>query len=359
MTGEDDMDRLEGLMKEFTEAPGVSGDEQRVAVLMERELSAICEIGKDRLGSVIARLEGERGGPKVMLAAHMDEIGLMVSHFTGRFIRFNTLGGWWSPRLIGLPVRIFSSSREIKGVVASRSPFSMDKEERDRPVKVKDLFIDVGLTGKQKPETLGIRPGDPVVPDFPFTVLHGGRAYMAKAWDDRAGCLAVVEAMRRLKRYKLGCELYGVGTVQEEVGIRGAVTSGHAVGPDVCLAVDVNIAQDLPGAPEGSEEKLGSGVSICVYDATLIPNRKLRDRVVAVAEKSRVPYHFSAVPYGGTDGGRVHLNQSGVPTLVIGIPTRYIHSPAGIICRKDFDNAVKLLVETIRTFDRGTVEGLT
>lgn len=347
------------MMKRFTEAMGVSGAEGEVFDLMKEELGEAADIERDGLGSFIGRLKGGAESPRIMLAGHMDEIGMMVSHFTGCFIRFNTLGGWWSPRLIGLPVRIRTSKKDISGVIASRSPFHMEKEERDKPFKAKDLFIDIGLAGKQKPEKLGIRPGDPVVPDFPFTVLEGGKTYMAKAWDNRAGCMAVVEAMKRLKKYKLPNAVYGVGTVQEEVGIRGAVTSGHAVSPDVCFAVDVNVAQDLPGSPEGSVEKLGGGVSICVYDATLIPNVKLRDHVAAVAERKKIPYHFSAIPFGGTDGGKVHLNDSGVPTLVLGIPTRYIHSSAGILARKDFDNTVRLIVEVVRTLDGKTVAGLT
>ncbi|MCU0639572.1 MAG: M42 family metallopeptidase [Candidatus Krumholzibacteria bacterium] len=351
------MDRVEELMKRFTGAMGVSGAEEEVFGLMKKELEPIAEISRDRLGSFIGRLKGGPRGPRIMLAAHMDEIGLMVSHFTGNFIRFNTLGGWWNPRLIGLPVRIRTSKKDIMGVVASKSPFHMDKEERDRPMKSKDLYIDVGLTGKKKPESLGIRPGDPVVPEAPFTVLEGGGTYMAKAWDDRAGCVALVEIMRRLSKYKLPNAVYCAGTVQEEVGLRGAVTSGHSIAPDLCFAIDVNIAQDLPGSPDGSVESLGAGVSICVYDATLIPNVRLRDHVAAVAERKKIPHHFSAIPFGGTDGGKVHLNEAGVPTLVIGIPTRYIHSQAGILCRKDFDNTVKLMVEVVRTLDGKTVGG--
>ncbi len=351
------MDRIEELMKKFTEAMGVSGAEQQVYGLMKDELEPVAEIGRDKLGSFIGRLKGGRERPRIMLAAHMDEIGLMVSHFTGNFIRFNTLGGWWNPRLIGMPVRIRTPKKDIMGVVVSKSPFHMDNEERDRPLKTRDLYIDVGLTGKRKPDSLGIRPGDPVVPEASFMILDGGRTYMAKAWDDRAGCLAVVEIMKKLARYKLPNALFCAGTVQEEVGLRGAVTSGHSIAPDLCFAIDVNIAQDLPGSPEGGVEKLGAGVSICVYDATLIPNVKLRDHVAGVAEKKKIPHHFSAIPFGGTDGGKVHLNESGVPTLVLGIPTRYIHSSAGILCRKDFDNTVRLMVEVIRTLDEKTVGG--
>jgi putative aminopeptidase FrvX len=293
-----------------------------------------------------------------MLAAHMDEIGFMVSYFTGRFIRFNTLGGWWPPRILGLPVRIRTSRGDVPGVIASKSPFHMEEKERKEPLKDKDLFIDVGLSGKKSPESLGIRPGDPVVPNIPFTVLKGGKTYMAKAWDDRIGCVMVIEALRRMAKLRLTNSVYGVGTVQEEVGIRGAVTSGHKINPDVCLTLEVTVAQDIPGSPEGSTEKLGSGASICVYDATLIPNTKLRDLVAGVAEKSGIPYHFSAIPFGGTDGGKVHLNESGVPTLVIGVPTRYIHSAAGIIHRKDFDSALRLVVEVVKKLDEKTVQKL-
>lgn len=352
------MDSTEKLLKEFTEATGVSGAEGDIYALMKKHLGSITEVSRDRLGSFIGKLSKGKDSPRIMLAAHMDEIGLMVSHFTGNFIKFNTLGGWWPPRLVGLPVNIITGKGDIPGVVSSRSPFLMEKEERDKPLKAKDMFIDVGLTGKKKPESLGIRPGDPVVPVFPFTVLHGGKTYMAKAWDDRIGCAAICQVMHKLAKAALPNSVYAVGTVQEEVGIRGAATSGHAVAPDVCFAIDVNIARDLPGSSDGEPEKLGGGVSICVYDATLIPNTKLRDLVASIADRNRIPYHFSAIPFGGTDGGRIHLNEAGVPTLVIGIPTRYIHSAAGIVLRKDFDNTVKLLVEVTKALNAKTVAGL-
>lgn len=352
------MDRIERLLKEFTEAAGAPGAEQEVFALMREHLAPIAEVDRDRLGSLIARLARGLDAPRIMLAAHMDEVALMVSHFTGAFVRFNTLGGWWPPRLVGMPVRIRTRSGDVVGVVASKSPFVMEKDERDKPLRAKELFIDVGLPAKGRPQSLHIRPGDPVVPVFPFTVLAGGGAYLAKAWDNRIGCAVIVEAMRALSRGKVACCVYGVGTVQEEVGIRGAVTSGHSVAPDVCIVIDVNIAQDIPGAPEESPEALGAGASICVYDATLIPNTKLRDLVAGIADRAKIRYHFSAVPFGGTDGGRIHLNAAGVPTLVIGIPARYIHSAAGIVHRRDFDSAVKLVTAAVRALDRKAVASL-
>ncbi len=352
------MDRIEELLKEFTEAVGVPGSEKAVADLMTRHLSPVAAVEKDRLGSVIARLTGAREKPKVMLAAHMDEVGFMVSHFAGSFVKFNPLGGWWGPMMLGLPVTIRTSRGDVPGVIVSKNPFEMDEEQRKAPLKAKDLFIDVGLIGKKSPETLGIRPGDPVAPRFDFTMLPAGRTYMAKAWDDRVGCVMIVEAMRALSKLKLPNAVYGAGTVQEEVGTRGAVTSAFTVGPDVAFILEVDIAQDTPGSGEGSLARLGGGVSIYVYDATLIPNTKLRDHVVAVAERKKIPFQYSAVPVGGTDGGRVHLTAGGVPTMVIGVPARHIHSAAGIICRKDFDNAVKLVIEVVKTLDAKTVSAL-
>lgn len=352
------MDRIEQMMKEFTEASGPPGFEGEIAGMMEMYLSPVAGISRDKLGSFIAQLNNGQAGPKVMLVAHMDEIGFMVSYFSGRFIKFNTLGGWWPQRLLGLPVSILTSRGNVRGVIASKSPFHMDKKDLETPPKMKDLFIDIGLTGKKTPAGLGIKPGDPIVPHAPFEILGSGKAYMAKAWDNRIGCVIVIEVLKRLSRAKLPNAVFGVGTVQEEVGLRGAITSGRSINPDVCIAVDVNIAQDIPGAPDGSTELLGAGPSICVYDATLIPNTKLRDLVVSVAEKNKIPYHFSAIPFGGTDGGKVHLNESGVPTLVVAVPTRYIHSAAGIVNRKDFDNTVKLLVEVIRALNEKRVRSL-
>jgi putative aminopeptidase FrvX len=352
------MDRIETLMREFTEATGIPGFEQDIFKLMEAHLSPIAEIEKDKLGSCIARLKGKRERPKVMLAAHMDEIGFLVSHFSGSFVRFNTLGGWWYPRMIGLPVTIRGSRGEVPGVIASKNPFEMEEEERKGPFKAKDLYIDVGLFGSKSPESIGIRPGDPAAPSFPFMILQGGRSYMAKAWDDRLGCVMIVEVLGRLAKRKLPNAVYGVGTVQEEVGIRGAVTSGFQTNPDVCLILEVDIAQDTPGSSGDSPGRLGKGVSIYVYDATLIPNTKLRDHVVSVAKRNKIPYQYSAVAAGGTDGGRVHLTAAGVPTIVLGVPTRHIHSAAGIVCRKDFDSAVKLVTEVVSTLDEKTVAAL-
>ncbi|MBD3178725.1 MAG: M20/M25/M40 family metallo-hydrolase [Candidatus Latescibacteria bacterium] len=352
------MDRIEKMMKEFTEASGVSGDEGEVFSLMEKHLAGAVEVSRDKLGSFIGKLSSGPDEPRIMLAGHMDEVGMMVSHFSDNYIKFNPVGGWWTPRMIGLPVRIKAAERVIPGVIASKSPFQMEADQRKKIPKKKELFIDIGLNSDEKVEEQGIRPGDPVVPDVPFTPLINGNTYMAKAWDNRIGCMAVVEVLRRLSKKSPPCAVYGVGTVQEEVGLRGAETSVHYVNPDVCLAVDVGIAQDIPGAPRGGMDKLGKGVSISVYDASLIPNRALRDLVVSVAEKEKIEHYFSATPYGGTDGGKFHLSRAGVPTIVMSVPTRYIHSGGGILDRRDFESTVELLAKLIMKLDSDTVSSL-
>jgi endoglucanase len=218
-------------------------------------------------------------------------------------------------------------------------------------VEKKDMYIDVGASNETEArETLGIRPGDPIVPDSPFRLMANPRLAMAKAWDDRVGCALVVDTLRQLKSLGHPNTVYGVGTVQEEVGLRGARTSVDVVA----------IAGDTPGVkPEEAAEKLGKGPSILVYDGSMIPNRRLRDLTVEAAEAEGIPYQFGMVAGGGTDAGAIHVYAGGVPSLVIGVPCRYIHSHTGIIHLDDYDNAVRLLTAVIRRLDQQATERLT
>ncbi|MGB9561958.1 MAG: M42 family metallopeptidase, partial [bacterium] len=219
-------------------------------------------------------------------------------------------------------------------------------------------FIDIGVTSSdpELPKKLGIRPGDPIVPESNFRILANGKMYLAKAWDDRIGVAAVIEAIRALNEREHPNTVYGVGTVQEEVGLRGATTSSYAVEPDIGFAVDVTLAGDFPGAKDGEfSEKCGAGPSLSMLDASLIPNPRLRDFVIDIAEELKIPYQLGTLPRGGTDGGRIQLAKSGTPTMTLSIATRYIHSHQGILHRDDFDNLVKLLVESIVRLDEKMV----
>jgi endoglucanase len=184
------------------------------------------------------------------------------------------------------------------------------------------------------------------------------RTYLAKAWDDRIGCAVMIDVLKRLTKEKHPNSVSAVGTVQEEVGLRGATTSAAVVDPDVAFALEVSIAHDTPGFTAEDAEALGNGPSILVYDRSMIPNRNLLDLALDVAAKHKIPYHLASVDKGGTDTGKIHMNKAGVPSLVIGVATRYIHSHIGIIHRADYDNAVNLVTEIVKVLDARKVASL-
>ncbi len=354
------MDASHALLKELTEAFGPPGHEDEIAVLMRKHLKGLGEVTQDGLGSIICKSKGSSDEPRVLIAGHMDEVGFMVKGITPEgFIKFLPMGGWWGHVLLAQRVKIRTKKGDILGVVGSKPPHELQEDERRKVLDLKDMFIDVGATSYfDVKKRLGIRAGDPIVPDAPFSVMSNERLYLAKALDNRVGCALVVDTLRKLKGVKHPNTFYAVATTMEEVGLRGAQTSVASVKPHVAIAVDVGIAHDTPGSIGDGDEKLGAGVGILVYDATLVPNRKLRDLAVDICEKQKITYHLGTVERGGTDAGRFHVYDTGVPSLVIFIPTRYIHSHATIMDRKDYDQAVKLLAELVKRLDRKTVASL-
>jgi len=356
------MDATEQLLKEITEASGISGYEGAAREVLRRALSGLAAgIEQDRLGSLIARLPGTAERPRVMLAGHLDEVGFIVRYITdGGFIRFQPIGGWWTQVLLAQQVVIQTAKGPVVGMIGAKPPHLLKEEERNKVVEMDTMYIDVGATSRQQVEELGIRIGDAIVPRTSFTVLAGGKTYLAKAWDDRVGCALIVEVFRALAGQPHPNTLYGVGTVQEEVGLRGARTSAFSVDPDVGLVLEVGLAGDLPDMkPEESAVKLGAGPQIFAYDGSMIPNLRLRDLAIDTARELGIPVQIDVLPRGGTDGGPIHVNARGVPALVIGVPTRHIHSHQGIIDRGDFDKAVQLVAELVKRLDAQTVAGLT
>jgi endoglucanase len=205
-----------------------------------------------------------------------------------------------------------------------------------------------------------VRLGDPIIPICPFSVLASGKTYLGKAWDDRVGCALFIQTLEQLKGNNHPNWVYAVGTVQEEVGVRGAKTSVYSVNPDVAIILEVDIAGDVPGIkPEESAVKLGKGPSLLLYDARMIPNLRLRDLVMSVAEENGIPLQFSAMRGGATDGSVIHMHNEGVPTVVIAVPTRHIHSHASILHRDDYKQTLQLLVELVTRLDQTTVDSLT
>lgn len=355
------MDQTERLLKEITEVSGVPGYEGDVRALMRSYLEGLANIEQDKMGSFIGSHVGAAGGPRVMMAGHMDEIGFMVKLITKEgFVKFLPLGGWWDQVLLGHRVAIKTSKGDVIGIMGAKPPHMLSADDRAKIVEKKDMYIDVGARSKEEVQEMGVRPGDPVIPVSEFTFMANPRIYLSKAFDNRLGCALAIEALQQLAEDGHPNTAYAVGTVQEEVGLRGAKTSAWSINPDVGIVLEVDIAADVPGIkPEESEVKLGGGPSLLVYDARMIPNLKLRDLVISTAEELGIPLQFSAMLGGATDGAAIHMHNDGVPTVVIGVPTRHIHSHNAIISRDDYDQALQLIVALVKRLDKECVAGLT
>lgn len=353
------MDATEKLFQELTEVSGAPGREDEVALLMEKRLKPLAKVSFDKLGSIIAEKRGSSEGPRVMIAGHMDEVAFMVSEITKEgYLRFLPLGGWWGHVALAQRVRVHTRKGVVRGVVGSKAPHVLPAEERKKVLEINQLFIDVGCQEKfDVQKKLGIEVGDVIIPEASFEIMSNPDMYLSKAFDNRIACAAVIDILAALKKSSHPNTVFGVATVQEEVGLRGAGTAAYHVDPDVAIALDVTVARDTPGMAGG--ETVGKGPVIIVYDGSHIPNFKLRTLMQETAEKLKVPVQFGSLERGGTDAGRIHLTRRGVPVMALGIATRYIHSHAAMLSRRDYDNWVKLMVALIKRLDAKTVKGLT
>lgn len=352
------MDSVLKMYEELTCAPGISGYEEPVRKVMRQYLEPVSdEIITDNLGSVAGVKVGREGGPRIMVAGHLDEVGWMVTMITKEgFLKIQPVGGWWSQVMLAQRVRIITRKGELIGVVGSKPPHILPQEERNKVVQIKDMFIDIGASSKEEAMEFGVRPGDPIVPHCDFTVMPNPKVLLNKAWDNRAGCAAAIMVLQELQGQKHENVVYAVGNVQEEVGLRGAITMSNVIKPDIGIALDVGIAGDVPGVREAEAQgKMGAGPLILLYDASMIPNQALRNFVTDTADELGIPYQFDAIAGGGTDAGRMHIWGPGVPSIAIGFATRYIHSHAGLIHRDDMENAAKLIAAVIKRLDAETV----
>lgn len=355
------MDKTEKLLKELTEARGVSGYEGEVRAVIRRYFEGLGELSQDKLGSLVCRKTGTSADPRVLIAGHMDEIGFMVKLITKEgFIRFTALGGWHNQVIPAHSVVIQTGKGDVLGVIGSKPPHLIAEEDRKKLVDKKEMFIDIGATSEKEVLEAGVRVGDPVVPVAQFNVLNvPQKTYMSKAFDDRTGNALTIEVLQLLGQNHPNT-VFGTATVQEEVGVRGATTGVELVNPDVAIILEVDIAGDMPGVkPEESAVKLGGGPSLVAYDARMIPNIKLRDMVIDTASELNVPLQLSTIEGGATDGSIIHLHKTGVPTVVLSVPTRYMHSHHTIMRRDDYDATLKLATAVVRKLDKVTVAALT
>ncbi|MBH0230102.1 M42 family metallopeptidase [Halobacillus yeomjeoni] len=350
------------MLKDLTDAKGVPGNEKEAREVMKKYISPFAEeVFTDNLGSLIAKKTGNKKGPSIMVAGHLDEVGFMVTRIDDNgYLYFQPVGGWWSQVMLAQRVTIMTRQGDLTGVIGSKPPHILPPEQRKKPVEIKDMFIDIGASSREEAEEFGVKPGDSVVPYFEFTQMKNEKMLLAKAWDNRIGCAIAIEVLKRLKGEKHPNVVYGVGTVQEEVGLRGAKTAANMINPDIAFGVDVGIAGDTPGVSDkDASSKMGKGPQIILYDASMVSHKGLRDFVTDTADEKEIPYQFDSLAGGGTDSGSIHLSHDGVPALSITIATRYIHSHAAMLHRDDFENAVQLIVEVIKGLDHNKVQEIT
>ncbi|MCD1260100.1 M42 family metallopeptidase [Paenibacillus athensensis] len=343
------------LFRHLTELPAAPGFERELRRFIRSELERYTqELVQDGLGSLFAVLRGDEQGPTVMVAGHMDEVGLLVTGITDNgLIRFQTLGGWFSQVLPAQRVEIITARGPVPGVIGTTPVHLLDESARSRPLELKSMYIDIGADDRAEALAIGVHIGQQVVPVCPFTPLANPKKVLAKAWDNRYGVGLAIELVKELHTVKLPNVLYAGATVQEEVGARGARTAAALIRPDLFYALDVSAAGDT-GGDRNAFGQLGRGALLRVYDPTMITHRGMVEFIRDMADTHRIPYQYF-ISAGGTDAGQVHLTGSGVPSAVIGVCARYIHTAASILHVDDYAAAKELLIKLVQASDRTTL----
>lgn len=351
------------LIEELSNTNGIAAHEQAIQAIFEREANKHqLEIQKDRLGGIAITKKGKDAQYKIVLAAHMDEIGFMVTKIEeGGFLRIKPIGGWWSHVVLGQKLAVTTQEKKVfEGIVGSIPVHLLKPEQRKNMKAIEEMFLDLGFESKEAVEAAGIQLGDMVTAVATFSQLaaHEHR-YIGKAFDDRVGCAVALAVMDQLAGTELNVDVVFAGTVQEEVGTRGAKTIGQMIQPDLAIILDCGITGDFPEAPKDQLlDKLGGGPIISLMDGTFIGHPKWRQFIQDTAKHADISFQNTIMSGGGSDGGPIHTTASGVPSVYMGTPVRYIHTHYGMIDVRDFEGLVQLLVETIKTLNTKTVEAL-
>ena len=342
---------MEKLLNDLLMCEGISGYEENVAKIMTEALRKMCDNTEiDNFGNVIGKLG--KGKKKLMLVAHMDEIGMIVKHVNEKgFIYFIKVGGISDSILSGKIVKIINKNGEhITGIIGTKPPHLMSMEESKKLTRYDNMFIDIGLYSKDEVlKTIDI--GDQIIFE-PNAGILNDNVYYGKATDNRVGCYAMIKVMESLAKSKdLDAEIYACATAQEEVGLKGGKTSSFNINPDFALVIDTIITGDIPGIEEKvSTLKLGEGVAITMIEASgrgTIVSQKVRKLMLSVARENMIPHQIDVIDGGMTDGATIHINRKGILTGILSIPTRYIHAPTSVFNIKDVNSAVDLATKTI------------
>lgn len=349
-------DRTTDLLERLSNAFGPSGFEEPVRKLMVSELTPNTKnLRFDGMGSIIAE-QGENG-PRIMVDAHMDELGGVIRRVTPNgFLTMQMLGGWLDQALVDQRWVIMGSKGPVYAVTGIRDIHVLPADERTRVFARDTLFLDVGAKSEEEVREMGVGPGDPVAPDSPFRILNGTQNYLGKAWDDRAGCAVLIEAMRRLSASSHPNHIFYAVTTQEEIGLRGAHTASEVIKADIGIALEAGVTGDSPvSRPEETQAKLGAGPGLFLYDSSELPNTKLVRFVRQAAVAQNIPLQLDLVQGYGDDSAEIQKSNGGVPTVNIVVPVRYTHAHNGIMNRHDFDQTVDLLVNVLQHLDGATV----
>jgi putative aminopeptidase FrvX len=353
-------DQTVQLLQLLSDAPGPPGFEEAVRKIMVERMTPLADhLSYDGLGSVIAS-QGS-SGPRVMIDAHMDELGGVLRRIApDGFLTMQMLGGWLDEALVGQRWVIIGSKGPVRATSTVRDAHLAGAGDRDKLIDTRDkVFLDIGAKSAEEARALGVAPGDPIVPDAPFTVLNGTQNYMGKGWDDRVGCAIILDVMRRLAKAPHPNQLFYAATVQEEIGLRGAHTSAEIVKPDVGIALEAGVTRDVPGVhSDEAQETLGGGPGLFLYNSSQLPNRKFVALARQTAKEKSIPLQDEFVVGYGDDGAEIQKTNGGAPTITLVVPTRYTHVHNGIINRADYDRTVELLVGIIQHLDAATVKQL-
>jgi endoglucanase len=353
-------DRTQLLLEKLSNAAGPPGAEEPVRAIMVPEMKPFVTvpITYDGMGSVIAQ-QGATG-PRIMIDAHMDELGGMVRRISANgFLTMQMLGGWLDQALVDQRWIILGAKGPVHAVTGIRDVHIVSPAERTAVFNRDQLYLDIGARNAAEAAAMGVSPGDPVVPDSPFLALNGSNNYLGKAWDDRIGCAVLLEAIRRTSSMPHPNQLFYVATTQEEVGLRGARSATQVVKPDIGIAIEGGITGDTAGArPEESQVRLGAGPGVFLYDSSAIPNRKLLALLRKTAAEKGIPLQTDLVQGYGDDSAEMQSAAGGAPTLNLVVPVRYTHSHNGIVNRHDFDQMVDLVVALLIQLDQKTVTDL-
>ncbi|MGI6574432.1 MAG: M42 family metallopeptidase [bacterium] len=327
------------LLKQLSEAFGPPGQEDEVRNILKKEIAPhVDSFWTDTIGNLLAKKEGtSKSGPKIFLAAHMDEVALMVTGIDKNgFLKVKTLGGIDQRILVAKTVYV--GRKRIPGVIGSKAIHLLDVADMKKALQLKELFVDIGAKSKEDAEQL-VSLGDGVVFQSAFAQI-GNNYYKGKALDDRVGCAALV----RLLQQEYPGTIYAAFTVQEEVGLRGSRVAAYGIYPDLAIVLEATAAADVPEAKSHQmATRLGQGPAVTIMDSTLVADPKLLRDLQKIAAATQIPYQWREFAQGGTDGGMLHLTGSGIPTLVISVPCRYLHAPVSIIAGKDYENLIQLV----------------